>query len=121
MLTVGCSNSQVETTTEEVEEKTAAAAEEPAEEPAEEEEEEEEEEPVDPKEQLEEGGFSDADAAAAAPSHDAIVAVAAEKGDILQAALPLRAMAGTCSAKPMPGVLSDDITVVPWMPCPDPG
>ncbi len=55
------------------------------------------------------------------PNHDAIVAVAAEEDDILQSALPLHAMAGSFSAQPMPGVLSDDITVIPWTFCPDRG
>ena len=53
------------------------------------------------------------------PILDAIAAVAAEEDDILQAALPLHAMAGACSAQPIPGVLPDDITIVPWMFRPD--
>jgi hypothetical protein len=110
LLTVGClvvaqpEETTAETTKEEAStEAETAAAEEPAEEPAaeeeaeaEEEEEEEEEEPVDPKEQLEEGGFNpdavtDSVYTAAAPGRRDPIAV--EEDEILRAASSLCAMA----------------------------
>jgi hypothetical protein len=104
LLTVACRISQPAETAAEPAKEAEAAAEEPAEEAAEEEEEEEEEEElVDPKEKLEEGGFTaaaaaaDAPAARCRPSHDAI---AAEENDISRAtSLMMYLAAGTDSAR----------------------
>ena len=91
-----CAMEQPEETTAEstkeeasTEAETAAAAEEPAA---------EEEEPVDPKEQLEEGGLSDAAAPAVTRRVPRCDAIAAGKDEILQAASPLRAIAAQARA-----------------------